>query len=78
VESHNAVTQETRKVQVRAHYCEGLQPETVGMPAHFGKLPHPRGKDQGPNTNHLFFTGEGYASHTADQSFQVKVRVYPV
>ncbi len=76
VESHNALTGETRKVKVRAHYSEGLHPETVAMPAHYGKWVHPWGRGHGPNSNELFFTGEGYVTNTADQSFQVKVRVF--
>jgi anaerobic selenocysteine-containing dehydrogenase len=75
VESHNAVTGETRKVQVRARYTEGIRPDTVGMPHHYGLWTHPWAKGQGPTANSLYFTGEGYVSNTADQSFQVKVRV---
>jgi anaerobic selenocysteine-containing dehydrogenase len=76
VESHNAVTGETRKVQVRARLSEGIRPDTVGMPAHYGMWTHPSTKGQGPSANVLFFTGEGYVTNTADQSFQVKVRVF--
>ncbi|MFQ5897614.1 MAG: molybdopterin-dependent oxidoreductase [Candidatus Methylomirabilia bacterium] len=75
IESHNAVTGETRKVQVRARLTEGIRPDTVGMPHHYGMWTHPWAKGQGPTANVLFFTGEGYVSNSADQSFQVKVRV---
>jgi anaerobic selenocysteine-containing dehydrogenase len=76
VESQNAVTGETRRVKVRATYRQGLQPETVVMPHHFGNIArHPWTEDQGPTPNTLFFTGEGYVSNTADQSFHVKVKV---
>ncbi|HLC42624.1 MAG TPA: molybdopterin-dependent oxidoreductase [Methylomirabilota bacterium] len=75
VESHNALTGETRKVQVRAALSEGIRPDTVGMPHHYGLWTHPAAKGQGPTPNVLFFTGEGYVTNTADQSFQVKVRV---
>lgn len=75
VESHNAVTGETRKVKVRARLSEGIRPDTVGMPHHYGMWTHPWAKGQGPTANALFFTGEGYVTNTADQSFQVKVRV---
>jgi hypothetical protein len=53
-----------------------MHPGTVGMPHHYGKWVHPWGQGHGPNSNELFFTGEGYVSHTADQSFQVKVQVF--
>jgi len=75
VESHNALTGETRKVKVRARLSEGIRPDTVGMPHHYGLWTHPEAKAQGPTPNILFFTGEGYVTNTADQSFQVKVRV---
>jgi anaerobic selenocysteine-containing dehydrogenase len=75
VESHNALTGETRKVTVRARLSEGIRPDTVGMPHHYGMWTHPLTKGQGPTANVLFFTGEGYVTNTADQSFQVKVRV---
>jgi anaerobic selenocysteine-containing dehydrogenase len=76
VESHNAVTGETRKVKVKTHFTEAIRPDTVGMPHHYGLWTHPSTKGQGPTSNVLFFTGEGYVTNTADQSFQVKVRVY--
>ncbi|MFQ5882200.1 MAG: molybdopterin-dependent oxidoreductase [Candidatus Methylomirabilales bacterium] len=76
VESHNAVTGETRKVKVRARYTEGIRPDTVGIPHHYGMWTHPSTKGQGPTANVLFFTGEGYVANSADQSFQVKVKVF--
>ncbi|GIX47178.1 MAG: molybdopterin oxidoreductase molybdopterin-binding subunit [Candidatus Tectimicrobiota bacterium] len=76
VESHNAVTGETRRVKVRARYTEAIRPDTVGMPHHYGMWVHPWAKGQGPAASELFFTGEGYVANTADQSFHVKVRVY--
>jgi anaerobic selenocysteine-containing dehydrogenase len=77
VESHNAVTGETRKVKVTARYREIIRPDTVAMPHHYGNIArHPWTENQGPTPNSLFFTGEGYVSNTADQSFHVKVRVY--
>ncbi|MFQ5914831.1 MAG: molybdopterin-dependent oxidoreductase [Nitrospinota bacterium] len=75
VESQNAVTAETRRVQVRARYTEGIRPDTVGMPHHYGMWTHPWAKGQGPSANEIFFTGEGYVSNSADQSFHVKVQV---
>ncbi|MBI2940383.1 MAG: hypothetical protein HYY04_08090 [Chloroflexi bacterium] len=76
VESHNALTGETRKVRVVASYRESIRPDTVGMPHHYGLWSHPWAKEQGPTPNSLFFTGEGYVANTADQSFHVKVRVF--
>ncbi len=77
VESHNAVTGETRRVKTVAAYTEGMRPDTVGMPHHFGLWTHPASRDRGPTPNALYFTGEGYTVNTADQSFHVKVRAYP-
>jgi len=76
VESHNALTGESRRVRVPVHYTEAIRPDTVGMPHHYGLWTHPWAKGQGPTANALFFTGEGYVANTADQSFHVKVRVY--
>ncbi len=76
VESHNAVTGETRKVKVIATYREGIRPDTVSMPHHYGEyVKHPWAKGQGPSPNELFFTGEGYVAQTADQTYLVKVKV---
>ncbi|MFQ5837869.1 MAG: molybdopterin-dependent oxidoreductase [Thermoplasmata archaeon] len=76
VESHNAVTGETRRVKVKASLVKSLRPDTVGMPHHFGLWTHPWSKGQGPTPNSIYYTGEGYVTNTADQSFHVKVRVY--
>ncbi|MHC4534789.1 MAG: molybdopterin dinucleotide binding domain-containing protein [Planctomycetota bacterium] len=78
VESHNAVTGETRKVKVTARCRELIRPDTVAMPHHYGEqAQHPwTKKEHGPTPNALFFTGEGYVTNTADQTFHVKVRVY--
>ncbi|MBI2568647.1 MAG: molybdopterin-dependent oxidoreductase [Candidatus Schekmanbacteria bacterium] len=76
VESHNAITGETRKLKVVASYRESIRPDTVGMAHHYGMWVHPRAKGMGASPNELFFTGEGYVTNTADQSFHVKVRVY--
>jgi anaerobic selenocysteine-containing dehydrogenase len=76
IESHNAVTGETRKVKARARYIEGLRPDTVGMAHHYGMWVHPWSNGHGPTPNELFFTGEGYVTNTNDQSYHVKVRVY--
>ena len=76
VESHNAITGETRRVKVIARYRESIRPDTVAMPHHYGSLTkHPWSTDDGPTPNSLFFTGEGYVTNTADQTFLVKVKV---
>ncbi len=75
VESHNAVTGETRSLTTRARLTEVIRPDTVGMPHHFGLWTHPWSRGQGPSPNQIFFTGEGYVTNTADQSFHVKVKV---
>ncbi len=76
VESHNAVTDETRKIKVKTKYIEGLRPDTVALPHHYGFWVHPRAKGKGPTPNSIFYAGEGYIVNTADQSFHVKVKVY--
>ncbi|MCJ2531065.1 MAG: molybdopterin-dependent oxidoreductase [Candidatus Thermoplasmatota archaeon] len=75
VESHNAVTGETRSMTLRANLTEAIQPDTVGAPHHFGLWANPIHEGQGPNPNEVFYTGEGYTTNTADQSFHVKVKV---
>jgi anaerobic selenocysteine-containing dehydrogenase len=76
VVSHNALTGEKRKVIVIARYREGIRPDTIAMPHHYGEyVKHPWVKDQGPSPNVLFFTGEGYVAQTADQTYLVKVKV---
>ena len=77
VESHHALTGETRRIQVTARYRELIRPDTVAIPHHYGKIArHPWTNGQGETPNALFFTGEGYVTNTADQTFQVKVRVH--
>lgn len=75
VESHNAVTGETRSLVTRVRLLESMRPDTVGMPHHFGMWTHPQNKGQGPSANEIYFTGEGYMANTADQSFHVKVKL---
>jgi anaerobic selenocysteine-containing dehydrogenase len=77
VESQNSVTGETRQLETVAVYSEGIRPDTVAMPHHFGLWTHPNSADTGPSPNEIMFTGEGYTTNTADQSFHVKVRVTP-
>jgi anaerobic selenocysteine-containing dehydrogenase len=75
VESQNAVTGETRKLTTKLTLIDSIRPDTVAMPHHFGGWTHPQNKDQGPSANEIYFTGEGYLTNTADQSFHVKVKV---
>ncbi len=75
VESHNAITGETRSLVTTAAFCDGIRPDTVGMPHHFGMWTHPQNKGQGASANEIYFTGEGYMTNTADQAFHVKVKV---
>ncbi len=75
VESHNAITKETKRVQAKAKLIESIRPDTVTMSHHYGFWVHPVAKGKGPTPNSLFFTGEGYVSNTADQTYHVKVKV---
>jgi anaerobic selenocysteine-containing dehydrogenase len=75
VESHNAVTGQTRREKTKASYLKTIRPDTVCLPHHYGFFVNPITKDQGPSANALFYSGEGYVSNTADQSFHVKVKV---
>lgn len=75
VESHNAVTGETRQLRTVVALSSGLRPDVVGMPHHFGGWSPDRNKGLGPSPNEIYYTGEGYMACTADQSFHVKVRV---
>jgi anaerobic selenocysteine-containing dehydrogenase len=76
IESYNAVTDETRRLTVPAHLTEALRPDTIAMPHHYGEIArHPWTKGQGGSPNSIFFTGEGYTSMTADQSYHVMVRI---
>ncbi|MFV2063843.1 MAG: molybdopterin-dependent oxidoreductase [Chloroflexota bacterium] len=75
VESHNAVTGETRRLKTWASYTEAIRPDTVGMPNHFGLWADPRAAGRGPSPNEIYYVGEGYMTNTNDQSFLVKVRV---
>ena len=77
VESQNALSGETRRVRTWAAITAAIRPDTVGMPHHFGMWAHPVNEGQGPSPNEIAYTGEGYLCQTADQSFHVKVRVYP-
>jgi anaerobic selenocysteine-containing dehydrogenase len=77
IESQNAITGETRRVKSTAAITSSIRPDTVGIPHHFGLWTNPVNEGQGPSANEIFYTGEGYMVQTADQSFHVKVRVYP-
>jgi anaerobic selenocysteine-containing dehydrogenase len=75
VESHNAVTGETRQLRTVVALSSGFRPDVVGMPHHFGGWSPKTNEGLGPSPNEIFYTGEGYMACTADQSYHVKVRV---
>lgn len=75
VESHNAITGETRQLKTVAALTSGMRPDVVGMPHHYGGWSPDRNKGLGQSPNEIYYTGEGYMVCTADQSFHVKVRV---
>ena len=76
VESHNAVTGQTRKVKVRAKLIEGMAPDTVGLAHGYGHWVHPVTRGSGPAAGSLYFTGEGYvATPDAGCVFRARVRV---
>lgn len=77
VESHNAVTGETKQLKTQVHLTETLRPDVAAMSHGYGLWMNPGTSDYGPTPNVLFFSGEGYVTNTADQSFQVRVRVTP-
>jgi anaerobic selenocysteine-containing dehydrogenase len=76
IESHNAITGDTRRAEVQIRYRESIRPDTVGMSHHYGEYAkHPTLNGNGVAANSLFFTGEGYVANTADQTYLVKVKV---
>jgi anaerobic selenocysteine-containing dehydrogenase len=76
VESHNAITGETRYVKTRARYYNSIRPDTVSLSHHYGLKAHGNSGEQGPTPNSLFFSSEGYVQCTQDCTFHVKVRVF--
>ena len=76
VESHNAMTGKTRKLNAKVQLIESIRPDTVALSHHYGFWAHPWVKKSGPTPNSILFTGEGYVANTADQSFHAKVKVY--
>jgi anaerobic selenocysteine-containing dehydrogenase len=78
VESHNALTGQTRTVQARAKVILGIMPGVVAMAHHHGNFSHPvsRERDRGASPNVVFPSGEGYVDLTGNQAFQVRVRVW--
>jgi anaerobic selenocysteine-containing dehydrogenase len=75
VRSHNAITGETRELSSVAAITAGIRPDTAGMPHHFGGWTHPLNEGQGGSANEIFYTGPGYMTNTADQSYHVSVQV---
>ncbi|MEE8419617.1 MAG: molybdopterin dinucleotide binding domain-containing protein, partial [Dehalococcoidales bacterium] len=78
VESHNAVTGEKKRIKAKIKLMEGIRPDTVTMSHHYGFWVHPTAKEGGPTPNAIFPAGEGYITNTADQSYQVRVKVTKV
>jgi anaerobic selenocysteine-containing dehydrogenase len=78
VESHNALTGETRQVQARAKVILGIMPGVVAMAHHHGNFSHPvsQERDRGASPNVVFPSGEGYVDITGNQAFQVRVGVW--
>ena len=78
VESHNALTGETRRVKGRVKIVQGLMPGVVAIAHHHGNWAHPisRERDRGISPNVLLPSGPGYVTLSGDQAFQVKVKVY--
>ena len=54
---------------------EGIRPDVVGMPHHFGTWAHPVAAGLGPTPNELYFTDAGYVGQTGGASFHVMVKV---
>ncbi len=75
VESHNAVNGEKKRIKAKVKLMEGIRPDTVTMSHHYGFWVHPGAKEGGPTPNVIFPVGEGYITNTADQSYQVRVKV---
>jgi anaerobic selenocysteine-containing dehydrogenase len=68
VESHNAVTGETRKVKTTLATVQGIRPDTVGLTHHVGR------PDE-PSVNSLLFYGDGFWDLTASWFSHAKVKV---
>lgn len=75
VESHNAVTKETRQLKTRAVLRNVIRPDTVSLSHHYGLSISAANSGQGPSPNNLYFGGEGYVQCTQDASFHVMVKV---
>jgi len=78
VESHHALTNETRKIKTEVTLFDGIRPDTVSLSHHYGLTSHPSATGQGPSPNNLFYGDEGYIQCTNDASFQVMVKVTKV
>lgn len=79
VESHNAMTGETHRLEGHAMVLEGVKRDTVGIPASHGGSKNPESDrlDEGAHANKVFLNGPGYINIDAGQSFHVKVKVAP-
>jgi len=80
VESHNAVTDDTYRLEGQLMTLQGIKPGTVAIP--YGndthtQHPNVEALDEGINPNDLFDSTEGYCSWAADQSFHIRIKVEP-
>lgn len=79
VESHNAMTGESHRMEGHAMVIEGLMKGTVGIPASHGSMKDPETDllDEGTNPNKIFPSGPGYIIVDTGQSYHVRVKVRP-
>ncbi|PSP75885.1 molybdopterin oxidoreductase [Halobacteriales archaeon QS_1_68_20] len=79
VESHDAMTGETHRLEGHAMVREGFKKGTVGIPASHGgsKDPVSDRLDEGAHANEVFVNGPGYMNPDTGQSFHVRVKVMP-
>jgi anaerobic selenocysteine-containing dehydrogenase len=79
VESHNAMTGETHRLEGHAMVMEGVKPGTVCIPASHGGSKNPEADrlDEGAHANKVFLNGPGYINLDSGQSFHVRVKVEP-
>ena len=80
VESHNAVTDDTYRLEGQLMTLQGIKPGTVAIP--YGNDTHTQHPNvealvEGINPIDLFDSTEGYCSWAADQSFHIRIKVEP-
>jgi anaerobic selenocysteine-containing dehydrogenase len=79
VESHDAMTGETHRLEGHAMVLEGVMKGTVCIPASHGASKDPETDllDEGTNPNKIFPSGPGYVVIDTGQSYHVRVKVAP-